>query len=150
METRVEIARRPPDRLFTLATDAWTKPFWDAAAAHRLVAPRCGECGAFRMPPTPFCPGCRSQRITWVTLSGEGVIYSYSIVRRGFLPDMQDSLPYVTAVVQLPDADNVRLITNIVDTAVSLIGIDGRVRVVFDDLDGGVTIPRFKLAEDHE
>src|SRR6202042_2548452 len=38
--------------------DAWTQPFWDAAAEGRLVAPRCTTCGTFVLPPQPFCFTC--------------------------------------------------------------------------------------------
>ncbi|KFG90942.1 Nucleic-acid-binding protein containing a zn-ribbon [Sphingobium herbicidovorans NBRC 16415] len=141
------VSKRPPDHLFSLVTDQWTEPYWSAAAAHRLVAPRCAECGKFRMPPTPFCPNCRSQRIDWVQLSGEGTVYSYSVVAVPIFPEMADSVPYITAVVELADAGGVRLISNIVEAPLSSVHVGAPVRVVFDDISDGVTIPRFRLAE---
>jgi len=139
------IANRPPDQLFELVTSIWTKPFWDAAAEHRLVAPRCSDCHTFRMPPSPFCPHCRSQQIDWMTLSGRGTLYSYSVVSTAIFPEMEASLPYVTAVITLPDADGVRLISNIVDVPIDQLAVDAPVFVVFDDLSPGTTIPRFKM-----
>ncbi len=137
------IAKRPPI-LSKLVTDQWTKPFWDAAADHRLVAPRCGNCSRFRMPPTPFCPHCQSQSIDWIELSGEGIVYSYSIVTRALVPGTEDALPYITAVVTLRDAGDTRLISNIVDVAIDRIQVGDAVTVVWDDQINGVTIPRFK------
>ena len=99
------------------------------------------------MPPTPFCPRCRSQHLTWVQVSGEGILYSHSVVSRATLAEMEDSIPYVTAVVELPDAGGIRLITNIVETPIDRIRIGAEVIVVFDDLPDGVSIPRFKLKE---
>ena len=141
-----EIARPPPDALFSLLTDQWTQPFWDAARAHRLVAPRCAACGRFRMPPTPFCPHCLSQDIEWPALSGNGVLFSYTVVTRAIVPEMEGSLPYVPALVDLDDAPGARLITNIVGVPVSAIAIGARVRVVFSDRSDGISVPRFTLA----
>ena len=94
-------AKRPPPELFKLSTNAWTQPFWDAAANHTLVAARCAHCGHFRMPPTPFCPRCQSQRIDWPVLSGRGEVYSYTVVERAILPGMEPHLPYVPAIITL-------------------------------------------------
>lgn len=142
------IAKRPPDALFQLATDAWTKPYWDAAAEGRIDIARCGACGAFRMPPTPFCPQCRSQAVEWVTASGRGTLYSYSVVERAILPGMADCVPYVTAVVELADVGAVRLITNIVEARIGDLAVGIPVRAVFDRLPDGAAIPRFILEKD--
>lgn len=140
-------AQRPPDSLFTLVTDQWTKPFWDAASEGRLVAARCSDCGHFRMPPTPFCPRCRSQTIDWVQLPGTGTIYSYTVVERAILPELADCIPYVPAVVEPDGAPGIRLITNIVESAVDDIVSGARVSVLFDAIEGGA-IPRFRIVKD--
>ncbi len=140
------IALAPPDALFTLVTDRWTKPFWDAARAHQLVAPRCAACARFRMPPTPFCPHCLSQEVEWPTLSGNGVVFSYTVVTRAIVPEMAGSLPYVPALIDLDDAPGARLISNIVGVPVSAIAVGARVRVMFDDRGDGISVPRFTLA----
>lgn len=141
-----DIALDPPEALFALVTDQWTKPFWDAARAHCLTAPRCAACGHFRMPPTPFCPNCLSQEIDWPELSGGGTVFSYSVVRRAIVPEMAGALPYVPALVDLDDAPGARLITNIVGVPVASIVVGARVRVVFRDRADGVSVPRFTLA----
>jgi hypothetical protein len=137
------IAKRPAVEFFHPAADVWTQPFWDAAAEHRLVAASCAQCGAFRMPPSPFCPNCRSQNINWVDLPGTGNVYSYTIVARAIMPGMEDCLPYVTAVIALDGAGGTRLISNVVDTAIDRIKVGLKVRVIWDDDWGGVTVPRF-------
>lgn len=143
MDTR--IAKSPPASLFTLVTDRWTRPFWDAAREHRLVAPRCSACASFRMPPTPFCPHCRSQAIDWAVLSGRGTIYSYSVVSRAIVPEMEDRVPYVTAVIELPDAGGVRLITNVVGSPVDEVKVGAPVHVVWEAAENDVVVPRFAL-----
>lgn len=138
------LAKRPPPDLFKLATNAWTQPFWDAAAQHRLVVAQCGTCGTCRMPPTPFCPACQSQQIDWKTLTGLGEIYTYTIVDRAILPGMADHLPYVPAVITLEGGGGVRLISNVVDVELAELAIGMPVQVVWDDLREGVAVPRFR------
>ncbi|CAI10711.1 putative small subunit of thiolase DitF (plasmid) [Aromatoleum aromaticum EbN1] len=139
----VHIAKRPPVQYFNHATDAWMQPFWDAAVQHSLVGASCAKCGTFRMPPTPFCPHCHSQGLNWVALPGTGTVYSYSVVKRAILPSMEDCLPYVTAIIELDGAGGTRLISNVVDIPVDAVRVDLKVRVVWDDNWGGVTVPRF-------
>jgi uncharacterized OB-fold protein len=138
------IARRPPPELFKLSTNAWTQPFWDATARHELVAAQCTDCGTYRMPPTPFCPCCQSQRITWACLSGRGEVYSYTVVERAIMTGMDTHLPYVPAVITLEGAGGARLISNVVDVDVAGIRVGMPVQVVWDDVPGqGVAVPRF-------
>lgn len=140
------ISKSPPAMFMDVVTDTWTAPFWQAAAAHRLVAPQCGSCGRFRMPPGPFCPHCRSQEIDWPELSGEGEIYSYTIVSVPITPEMTENIPYVPAVVSLPDADGVRLITNVVGAPLQDIRVGAKVRVRWHDRPNGQSLPQFELA----
>jgi uncharacterized OB-fold protein len=84
-----------------ITTDPHTEPFWQAAAENRLAAPRCGRCGTFRLPPTPFCPTCQSVEVDWVDLSGRATVFSFSVVH-GF-PGLPD-ITLVLAVLDLPDA----------------------------------------------
>lgn len=146
-QTAHRTAQRPPDSLFTLVTDQWTKPYWDAAAQGKLVAASCGNCAKFRMPPTPFCPDCRSQEIDWVDLPGTGTIYSYTVVERAILPELADCIPYVPAVVEPDGAPGIRIITNIVDSAVDDIVSGARVGVLFDRVEGGA-IARFRILKE--
>ncbi|MBL8339166.1 MAG: OB-fold domain-containing protein [Rhodoferax sp.] len=142
------LAKRPPPELFKLSTNTWTQPFWDAAARHALVVARCGDCGHFRMPPTPFCPCCQSQRIDWTPLDGRGTVYAYTIVERAIFAGMEAHLPYVPAVISLHGAGEARLISNVVDVEVAQIHVGMPVQVVWDDVPGqGVAVPRFQPAE---
>lgn len=142
-----DIAKPPPEDFFYPLTDQWTKPFWDAAMERRLTAPQCRACLTFRMPPTPFCPHCLSQEIGWPTLSGRGVIYSFTIVARSVMAGMEGSLPYAPALVELPDAGRVRLITNVIDTPVDTIKIGASVAVAWRQRRDGYCTPCFTLDE---
>jgi uncharacterized OB-fold protein len=98
------------------------------------------------MPPTPFCPDCRSQDTEWVGLSGRGSIYTFTVARHAVVPALKDSVPYVIAVVSLEGAGDARLITNIVGCQPEEVEIEAAVQVVWDDLTEATTVPRFVLA----
>lgn len=140
------LASSPAEALFTLTTDQWTRPFWDAARERVLVAPQCADCGRFRMPPTPFCPHCRSQRIEWPHLAGTGTIFSYTVVTRAIVPQMEGALPFVPALIDLDGAPGARLISNVVGVAADAIAVGAAVRVVFDERSDGIVVPRFTLS----
>ena len=82
-----------PSMLRDPFADAWTQPFWDAAADGRLVAPKCTTCGTFVLPPQPFCFTCQNQAFEWVDLPGTGTIYTYTVVRHPLAPSWLTSSP---------------------------------------------------------
>jgi uncharacterized OB-fold protein len=140
----IRISKVPPPGI-AIVTNSWTAPFWEAAARHELVLPRCGDCGRYRMPPTPFCPHCNSQAVDWVQAPGQGFLYSYTIVERAVVPGTDILLPYVPAIVEYPTADGVRLITNIIGAPLNAIIVGQPVTLAWHDLPQGGSIPVFTL-----
>jgi uncharacterized OB-fold protein len=139
-----ESRSKMPEDLSVLQPDSWTSPFWDAATRHELVAPQCANCGEFRLPPTPFCWNCSHQDVKWITLSGEGVVHTFTIARQAFLPSLADVVPYVIAVIALPESDDLRLISNVVAISPEDVTIGMSVVVDWDDVNETTTIPRFR------
>ncbi|MFE9096768.1 Zn-ribbon domain-containing OB-fold protein [Streptomyces sp. NPDC007264] len=136
----------PGDRVH-ITTDSATEPFWQAAKERRLVACECADCGHFRMPPTPFCPECQSTAVDWVRLSGQGEVYSFTVIH-GFpgLPDVT----MVAAVVDLPDAPGARLVSNIIDVDPADVRIGMRLAVDFWPIADGWQLPVFRAVEPAE
>jgi uncharacterized OB-fold protein len=66
--------------------------------------------------------------------SGNGVIYTYSVMRR-------TPTPYAIAYVTL--AEGPTMMTNIVDCDLDQIRIGQTVRLVFKESDGGPPVPMF-------
>ncbi len=114
-----------------------TRPFWDAAAAGRLLIKRCAACGEHHHYPRSMCPFCGSDRTEWRDASGRGTIYTYSVMRRA-------PVPYAIAYVTLEEG--VTMMTNIVDCDLDAIRVGQRVRVVFKPSDGGPPVPMFTPA----
>ena len=136
-----QLAVAPPEALFTLVTDTWTKPFWEAAGNQRLMIPRCPACEAWRMPPTPFCPDCQTHGIDWVEVEPEGELYSWTVVNRA--PDPTWKVPWVPAIVSLPQAGGVRLVSNVIGARPMDLCVGMKLCAVWDQRSDGVTVPRF-------
>jgi len=120
------------------------RPFWDGLRQHEFRAPRCRACGQFGWVPFPACRNCLSDDIEWVPLSGQGVIFSYSIVHRG-PGGFADDVPYVLVLVEMAEKPQPMLVmANLVDCPLDRVQIGLAVQVVFDDIEGeGVTLYRF-------
>jgi hypothetical protein len=136
-------AQALPGEMVRISTNPITEPFWQAARQEKLVAPRCADCGTFRLPPTPFCPNCRSTGVDWTELSGQATVFSFSVVH-GF-----PGLPEVTlvpVVVDLPDAPGARLVSNVIDVDPVEVHIGMALRVAFSPISDGWLLPVFRPA----
>jgi uncharacterized OB-fold protein len=122
-------------------------PFWKAATEHTLVIQRCANCKTFRHPPMPVCYECQSFEHEWVNVSGKGIIYSYVNVTHPTHPALKERVPFNIVIVELPDAGNVRLAGNVIDTPFEDLYIGMPVEVVFEDYPEGVTLPNWKRAQ---
>jgi uncharacterized OB-fold protein len=111
-----------------------TKAFWDAAASGKLMIGKCAACGAVHYYPRTICPFCFSAETRLEQASGEGTIYTYSVMRRA-------SIPYAIAYVTL--AEGPTMMTNIVDCDLDRIRIGQKVRLVFKPTEGGPPVPMF-------
>lgn len=104
--------------------DAFTRPYWDAAAEGRLLIRHCAACDRAHHHPREFCPLCWSEDVSWRTASGRATLYTWSTVHRNDLSPFGSRVPYVAAVVDL--AEGPRMMTEVVGCAQAelLIGMD--------------------------
>jgi uncharacterized OB-fold protein len=119
-----------------------SRPFWEAAKRHELMLQQCGGCNAFIYYPRDRCPHCLSDQLQWQRVSGNGKVYSYTVVRRASTRSFADN-PYVLAIVELDEG--VRMTTN-VDAAPESIKVGMPVAVYFDDVTAERTLVKFKPA----
>jgi uncharacterized OB-fold protein len=146
VESRTEISSRPDVSALEIPTDAWTQPFWDAAAEERIILPHCTSCGTYRWPPGPFCPECSAQEVAW-TEAGPGRIYSYTVVRRRAAIEDGEPQLVVPALIEFPQAGGVRLIAAIVDTPIEAVSVGASVRASFSPAANG-KVPVFHVAQE--
>lgn len=124
--------------------DADSALFWRGTMEKRLMLPHCTNCGHAHFPPRALCPYCHGDGLEWKRASGEGTIYSYTIARRAAGPAFEDDVPYVVALIDLPEG--VRMMSNVVTDDVEKVAIGAAVRVVFERASDEITLPKFELA----
>ena len=66
----------------TPVTNPETAQFWEAAKAGKFMIKRCTACGEPHYFPRSICPFCFSDKTVWEESSGEGTIYTYSLMRK--------------------------------------------------------------------
>ncbi len=124
--------------------DEMSAPYWAAAAEHRLMLPRCSQCGMFSMPPDITCPNCKTlePRFAYEPVSGRGTVRTWTVVRRSFLTGFD--LPFLVVDVQLDVHPDVRLIGQLLDGPETPIKLGDAVEVDFEDIAAGVAVPAFR------
>ncbi|MBW8812656.1 MAG: OB-fold domain-containing protein [Caulobacterales bacterium] len=80
------------------------RPFYDGLAAGELRLPHCARCGTVHWYPPEVLPCHPDAAPEWRTVSGEGVVYSFTTIVRSLLPgDDNTTTPYEVVLVE-PDA----------------------------------------------
>jgi uncharacterized OB-fold protein len=129
--------------------DPRTAGFFAAARGGELAIPKCDACRALCWYPAPRCPSCGGSSLTWTPLSGRGRLYSWTVVRRAFLPAFEQMVPFATGLVALDEDPAVRVVSYIVDCDPSTLVAGQPVRATFRPLSfptvpgRSVTVPMF-------
>ena len=119
------------------------RAFWTGGAEGELRIARCAGCGYYLHPPTPRCPKCWSEDVAPSAVSGRGRVYSYTINRRAWVPDLE--VPFVLAAIELDEQPGLRLITTLVDCAPEDVEIGMHAEVTFVAR-GEAFVPLFRPA----
>ncbi|MGE5289092.1 MAG: Zn-ribbon domain-containing OB-fold protein [Micromonosporaceae bacterium] len=77
--------------------DSRSEPFFDAAAADRLLIKRCAECGRWFPAETPGCTECGAADLEWAQACGHGALVSWAVA-----PGLPGR-PTVLALVELDE-----------------------------------------------
>lgn len=134
----------PPFRVLPAVSDL-NRHFWTGGEHGELRFLRCGACGAYQHPPQPLCWKCHSKDLTPEPVSGRASVATYTVNHQAWMPG--PDLPYVVAIVELPEQEGLRLTTNIVECDPDSVKVGMPVEVVFEhhaDPDGDVWIPLFR------
>ena len=100
------------------------------------IRDRCTDCTKTHFYPRAICPYCQSVNTEWYEASGKGVIYSYSVMRRG---DNPYAIAYVTV------EEGVTMLSNIVECDYDSLSIGQAVEVVFrKSTDSRQSVPVFR------
>jgi uncharacterized OB-fold protein len=123
----------------------WSQPFWEAAREGRLLSKTCLDCGHVDHPPYLYCTACGSDRHEWRTASGTATLVSYAVNTYGVPAAFMEDLPYVLAIVKLPEGP--QMISNIVDCDPARLRNGMPLEVVFHETAPGVVLPKWRPAQ---
>jgi uncharacterized OB-fold protein len=141
MSETLKLKQFPVDQI-ELHIDRHTEPFWQAAAERRLIVPRCAQCKTYRFPPSARCPACHSEEVDWEEVSGQGTIYTFTVLYGGVPQSLNDYVPYAVVAVALNDVP-VRIVANYVGETPEEVKVGLPVEVCWAEGDG-ITVPRFQ------
>ena len=120
--------------------DELTTPFWEACARGTLQVQECQECGTIFFPPAELCISCLSPKVRWRPCSGRGTIYSFTVIRRAPLQDID--VPAVLAIVELDEG--CAMYSNVIDCDPDSVRIGMHVAVHFQRISEDVALPLFR------
>jgi uncharacterized OB-fold protein len=132
-----------PARAVPAVTDL-TQGFWDAAKAGRLAIQRCQSCSYYNHPPKPLCDRCLASDLQFEDVSGNGAVWSFTVMHQKSVAGFEETVPYVTALVELDEQPLLLLVTNLPGTPKDSISIGDRVYVTFEALNDEITLPQFE------
>jgi len=107
-------------------------PFWDGLANDKLLLQRCQSCERWQWGAEWVCHRCRSFDLTFEETEATGIIYSHQRVWHPVHPALKEHGPFVIVLVELPHADNVRLVGNLIGDPHQSLDIGAPVTGVFE------------------
>ncbi len=128
------------DRPLPVVDDEETGGFWAAAAEHRLVVRTCNSCAATLHLPKSYCHHCGSWDVGWRDVRPTGSIYSWTVLQHSIHEAFP--APCTVVLVQLDEDPSVRFVGHLPGAPELYDGMPVRVR--FEDVEPGVTIPQWE------
>ena len=90
--------------------DGLSEPYWSGLRAGVLRVQRCGGCDRLQWGPEWICHRCHGFDLGWEAVAPRGRIYSWQRAWHPVHPALAAAVPYLVVVVELPDADNIRML----------------------------------------
>lgn len=116
----------------TPARDGLDAPFWQGLSEDRLLLQRCASCNKWQWGPEWVCHRCHSLDLTFEETEATGIIYSHQRVWHPVHPALREQGPFVIVLVELPHADNVRLVGNLLGDPMQDLVIGTQVEGIFE------------------
>lgn len=126
------------------ATDETSAPYFDGAAAGKLMLMRCLACGTFRYPSRDRCDVCWSMDTEWAEASGRATLHSWVVFHQVYHPGFADRVPYNVALVEL--AEGPRITTNVEGVANDHLHAGMPLIVTFETVADGIALAKFRPA----
>ncbi|MBI4528818.1 MAG: Zn-ribbon domain-containing OB-fold protein [Deltaproteobacteria bacterium] len=121
------------------------QPYWQGAAAGKLLLQKCKECGKLQFFPRPVCVDCFSGSLDWIEASGKGKIHTFTWVRVPRSPAFKEEAPicYINVVLD----EGIIMESRLVGSGADKVKLGDRVRVAFQQTHNAeIKLPVFELA----
>lgn len=115
------------------AADGLDRGYWEGTLAHELRIQRCRACRGWQWGPEWICHRCHSFDVGFEPVEPKGVLFSYERIWHPVHPALRDAVPYVVALVELPQAGGVRVIGNLLGADDREVALGTAVDAVFED-----------------
>lgn len=87
--------------------------FFEACARGELIVQGCASCGHRQFYPRRWCLECDSTDLSWVPVSGDAELRTFSVVRRAPSAEHKERVPYAVGIVKL--AEGPQMMASLVD-----------------------------------
>ena len=112
--------------------DGLDAPYWDGLREERLLLQRCRACRHFQWGPEWICHRCHSFDLAFEQTEPDGVVYACERVWHPVHPALAAQGPYLVVLVELPQADGVRVLGNLLGPAEQAVRPGQHVEGVFE------------------
>jgi uncharacterized OB-fold protein len=130
-----------PVRPVPITNDHDTAGFFEACAQGKLVVRSCTNCGAVYALPRDYCRECSQWSMGWKEVSGDAVLYSYTVTEHQIHPAF--AVPYTVVLVELVDEPTIRMVGSI--PGVHELAIGTPMRVWFEEVADGISLAQWRV-----
>lgn len=116
----------------TPAPDGLDAAYWQGLQAGLLKIQRCDACERYQWGPEWICHRCHHDKLSFAEVETVGVVYSYERVWHPVHPALQEQGAYLVVLVELPHADGVRLVGNLLGDPMQEVTIGAAVQAKFE------------------
>ena len=112
--------------------DGLSAPYWNGLRDNRLLVQRCGHCGTWQFGPEWLCHRCHAFDPGWIEVEPRGRIFSWTRVWHPSHAALRSHGPYIAVLVELPHADGVRMVGNLLGDPMQEVVIGAAVEGCFE------------------
>jgi len=109
--------------------------YWEGTRKEKLIIQRNPATGVYQFPPQWITHDTQSFDLEWVEVEPRGVLYSWTRIWHPIHPALNEAVPYIVAVVELPHAGHVRMLGNLLGDRLQTVTIGTPVKAVFEHHD---------------
>ena len=112
--------------------DGLDDAYWQGLQDNKLLIQHCNSCQQWQWGPEWLCHQCHSFELSFEEIEAKGIIYSHERVWHPIHPALKEQGPYLVVLIEFPQADNVRIVGNLLGDPQQTIKIGVEVSGVFE------------------